>query len=171
MVLFICHYSYATSTAVIPEKRFHSTSLHHALAGSVPRLSTRGTSVLSQTDIYLVVKKGALIQNSCIRSFAGCADLNLAGLLCLVLQDQWSRQWRFSTANQGSAWVYTSRFGNQVPGTVPSWKKKHKWTVPNSSVLYYAVEKRHKMPSSKTAESNEVLYKGKLRNYIYLIIQ
>ncbi len=34
------------TTAVTPEN-FNSTSLHHALAGSAPRLSTRGQSVLS----------------------------------------------------------------------------------------------------------------------------
>ncbi len=81
--LFTCRYSCAASTAVTPEKLFHSASLHHALAGSAPRLSTRGTSVLPQQTTkqpFLVVKKGALIQNSCVRSFAGCADLNLAGL-------------------------------------------------------------------------------------------
>ncbi len=41
-------YSCAASTAVTPEKRFNSASLHHALAGSAPRLSMRGTSVLPQ---------------------------------------------------------------------------------------------------------------------------
>ncbi len=76
-----------------PEKLFHSAWPHQALAGSAPQLSTRGTSVLPQQTtepfqraIFLVVKKGTLIQNSFVRSFTGCADLNLAGLMCLVLQ-------------------------------------------------------------------------------------
>ncbi len=58
--LFTCRYSCAASTAVTPEKLFHSASLHHALAGSAPRLSTRGTSVLPQQTTkqpFLVVKK------------------------------------------------------------------------------------------------------------------
>ncbi len=50
---------------------------------------------------FLVVKKVALIQNSCVRSFTGCADLNLPCLLCLV--SQWCKQWRFSLTNQWSA--------------------------------------------------------------------
>ncbi len=68
------------ATALSPEKRFHSAPLHHALTGSTPRLSTRGTvctsSTDNETDIFWLFKKGALIQNSCVRSFAGCADLN-----------------------------------------------------------------------------------------------
>ncbi len=46
--LFTCHYSGAASTALTPEKLFNSSSLHHTLSGSTPRLSTRGTSVLPQ---------------------------------------------------------------------------------------------------------------------------
>ncbi len=46
--LFTCRYSCAASTAVTPEKLFNSASLHHALAGSAPRLSMRGQSVLPQ---------------------------------------------------------------------------------------------------------------------------
>ncbi len=46
--LFTCRYSCAASTAVTPEKLLNSASLHHALAGSAPWLSTRGTSVLLQ---------------------------------------------------------------------------------------------------------------------------
>ncbi len=90
--LFTYRYSCATSTALTPEKLFHSTSLHQALSGSTPRLSTRGMSVLPQQTtkqpFFWLLKKGALIQNSCIQSFAGCADLNLAGLFCLVSQIQ-----------------------------------------------------------------------------------
>ncbi len=58
--LFTCRYSCAASTAVTPEKVFNSTSLHHALAGSAPRLSTRGQSVLPQQTTkqpFLVVKR------------------------------------------------------------------------------------------------------------------
>ncbi len=46
--LFTCHFSCTASTAVTSEKLFNSASLHHALAGSAPRLSTRGMSVLPQ---------------------------------------------------------------------------------------------------------------------------
>ncbi len=46
--LFTCRYSCTASTAVTPEKLFNSASLHQALAGSAPRLSTRGQSVLPQ---------------------------------------------------------------------------------------------------------------------------
>ncbi len=46
--LFTYRYSCAASTAVTAEKLFHSASLHHALAGSAPWLSTRGMSVLPQ---------------------------------------------------------------------------------------------------------------------------
>ncbi len=45
-----------------------------------------------------LLKKVVLVQKSCVRSFAGCAELNLAGLLGLVSQVR-----RFSPANQGSA--------------------------------------------------------------------
>ncbi len=150
--LCTCHYSCAASTAVTPEKLFHSVSLHQALAGSAPQLSMRGTSVLAQQTMKLfgLLKKGALIQNSCIRSFTGCADLNLAGLLCLVSQVQWRRQWQFSPANQWSAEFYMSCFGN---GTVrlepqPRWYWKctryctqwkpppQKWTVPNHTMQW-----------------------------------
>ncbi len=58
--LFTCRYSCIASTAVTPEKLFNSVSLHHALAGSAPRLSTRGTSVLAQQTTkqpFLVVKR------------------------------------------------------------------------------------------------------------------
>ncbi len=66
-------------------------------------LSVCTSSTDNETAIFWLLKKGALIQSSCVRSFAGCADLNLAGLLCVVLQAQWRRQWRFSPANQWSA--------------------------------------------------------------------
>ncbi len=46
--LFTCRYSCAASTPMTPEKLFHSVSPHQALAGSAPRLSTRGTSALTQ---------------------------------------------------------------------------------------------------------------------------
>ncbi len=69
--LFTCRYSCAASTDVTPEKLFLSASFHQALTGSARRLSTREQSVLPQQTT-----KGALIQNSCVRSFADCADLS-----------------------------------------------------------------------------------------------
>ncbi len=57
--LFTCRYSRAASTAVTPEKRFNSTSLHQALTGSAPRLSTRCTSSTDkETAIFGLFKKG-----------------------------------------------------------------------------------------------------------------
>ncbi len=41
---------------------------------------------LNRQRHFLFVKKGVLIQNSCVRSFARCAYLNLAGLFCLEVQ-------------------------------------------------------------------------------------
>ncbi len=81
--LFTCRYSCAASTAVTPEKRFHSAMLHQALAGSAPRLSTRGQSVLPQITKERCAHSKQLRSS---RSFADCADLNPAGLLCLVPQ-------------------------------------------------------------------------------------
>ncbi len=46
--LFTCRYNCAASTAMTPEKLFNSTLLYHAIAGFVPWLSTKGTSVLPQ---------------------------------------------------------------------------------------------------------------------------
>ncbi len=55
---------------------FHSASLHQALAGAAPRLSTRGMSVLprhtTKQTFFWLLKKGVLIQNRCVRSFTGC---------------------------------------------------------------------------------------------------
>ncbi len=55
----MCRYSSATSTAMTPEKLFNSASLHQALAGSAPRLSTRGTSVSTdnETAIFWLLKE------------------------------------------------------------------------------------------------------------------
>ncbi len=65
-------------------------SPHQALAGSAPRLSTRGMSILPQQttkqNFFWLIQKGAFVQTkvtSAVRSFAGCAGLNLAGI-CLV---------------------------------------------------------------------------------------
>ncbi len=150
--LFKCRYSCAASTAVTPEKLFNSASLHQALAGSTPRLSKRGTSVLPQQT----TKKGALVQNSCVRS-AGCADLNLAGLLCLVHGLVSQVQWRFSPANQWSAefthhvlvtvrlaWNLNRGGTEKSTRYCTQWKPPQKWTIPNRTVPYHAVEKRHK---------------------------
>ncbi len=48
-----------------PEKRLNSASLHQALAGSAPRLSIRGTSVLpKQTTKWRLKKKKSLLGTS-----------------------------------------------------------------------------------------------------------
>ncbi len=73
-----------TSTAMTPEKTFSfriASSSRWILSLAINERNV----CISPTDNE---KKGALIQNSCVRSFAGCADLNQAGLLCLVLQVQ-----------------------------------------------------------------------------------
>ncbi len=87
--LFTCHYWWAASTAVTPERLFNSVSLHRALAGSAPWLLTRGTSVLPKQT----TKQPFLVVYKKVRSFKTVAfeplilaDLNLVGLLCLVCQ-------------------------------------------------------------------------------------
>ncbi len=69
--LFISHYSCATSTAMTPEKRFHSVSLQ-ALAGSAPLLSEECLYFLNRrrNSHVLVVKKGAFVQNMFYPSLA-----------------------------------------------------------------------------------------------------
>ncbi len=61
------------------------------------------SSTDNETAIFWLLKERCAHSNSCARSFAGCAYLNLAALLCLVPQVQWHGQWRFSLANQWSA--------------------------------------------------------------------
>ncbi len=88
---------------------FHSASPHQALAGSAPRLSTRGTSPQQTTkNIFLVETK------RCVRSFTGCADLNLAGICWVYVSCR-----KFSDAvmtifsgQSVISRVYSSRFGN-----------------------------------------------------------
>ncbi len=60
---------------------------------SDPRLSKRGQTSSTDNEKYIfgLLKKGELIQNSCVQPFADWADLNLVGLLCLVLQIQWHK--------------------------------------------------------------------------------
>ncbi len=158
--LFTCRYSCAASTAVTPEKLFNSASLHHALAGSAPRYQREDSLYFlkRQRNSHFLVGKRKVrsFQNSCVLSFAGCADLNLASLLCLVPQVQWCRQWWFSPANQWSAeftchvLVMVRLLGtsaevvlNKVPGTFTQWKTPQKWAILNRTVPYHAVEKRH----------------------------
>ncbi len=144
-------YSCAASTAVTPEKLFlfrvAPSSSRWIRSSAMYERNVCTSSTDHETAIFRFLKKGALIQNSCVRSFSGCADLNLAGLLCLVLQVQWRRQWRFSPANQWSAEftrhvLVTVRFAwnlnwggiKKVPGTryCTQWKTSQKWTVPCS---------------------------------------
>ncbi len=76
--LFKCCYWWAASTAVTPERLFHSVSLHQALAGSAPWLSTRGMSVLPQQT----TKQPFLVVNKKVRSFKIVAfDPSLAMLI------------------------------------------------------------------------------------------
>ncbi len=90
---------------------------------------------------FLVDTKRCICSNkSCVRSFAGCADLNLAGLWVSCRKFSDAVMTIFSGKSVISR-VYTSRFGNgtdrleprpgtyQVPGTVPSGK-------PHKSELY-----------------------------------
>ncbi len=77
-----------------PEKLFHSALPHLALAGFASQLSTRGMSSSStdhDTAIFWLFKvcsfkTVAFIKKkkNFVRSFAGCADLNLAGLAFCV---------------------------------------------------------------------------------------
>ncbi len=88
---------------------------------------------------------------SCVRSFAGCADLNLAGL-CWVSWHKFSDAVMTIFSGQSViSRVYTSCFGNvriawnldrsgtkKVPGTRYStqWKTPQKWTVLNRTMQW-----------------------------------
>ncbi len=96
------------------------------------------------------------LNRSCVRSFAGCADLNLAGRAVeegLVSQVQWCSTDDFlrPISDQQSfhvtvrlAWNLGWGGTKKVPGTRYStqWKTPQKWTAPNRTVPYHAVEKR-----------------------------
>ncbi len=153
--LFTCHC--AASTSVTPEKPFSfrvtPLSSHWIRSSAINERDVCTSSTDNET--LFVVKKGALIQNSCIWSFAGCAYLNLAGLLCFVSQVQWRRQWWFFTANQWSAEftrhvlvTSTEVVLKKVPGTryCTQWKTPQKWIVPNRTVPYRAVPCSGKAP-------------------------
>ncbi len=62
---------------------FPSASRHQALAGSAPRYQReeRLYFLNRQRHCYFVVDANMCVclNRSCVRSFAGCADLNLAG--------------------------------------------------------------------------------------------
>ncbi len=98
-----------------------------------------------------------LFKQSCVRSFAGCADLNLAGRAVeegLVSQVQWrsnddslrpisdQQSLRHVLVTVRIAWNLGRGGTKKVQGT--QWKTPQKWTVPNRTVPYHAVEKRHK---------------------------
>ncbi len=134
--LFTCCYSCAASTAVTPEKLFITSRWIRSSAINERNVCTSSTD--NETAIFWLFKKGALIQNSCVRS-----DLNLAGLLCLVLQVQWRRQWWFSPANQWSAefirhvlvmvrlaWNLGRGGTKKSTRYCTQWKTPQKWTVP-----------------------------------------
>ncbi len=116
-------------------------SPHQALAGSAPRLSTRGTSVLPQQTtkhIFLVDTKRSVCSNErCVRSVAGCADSNLAGICWVSCRKFSDAVMTIFSGQSVISRVYTSHIGNsmdrleprprwykKVPGTVPSGKPR-----------------------------------------------
>ncbi len=87
----------------------------------------------------------------------GCADLNLAGLLCPLSQVQWRRQWLFSPANQWSAeftrhvlvtvlFAWNLGRGGTKKSTMSSGTPPPPHKKVTCTVLYHAVEKRHMWP-------------------------
>ncbi len=87
-------------------KTFNSASLHHAVARTAPRLSTRGQSVLpQQTMKFFWLLKERCAHSKPLRSILRwlCWFKSSGSVLCLVPQVQWRRQWLFSPANQWSA--------------------------------------------------------------------
>ncbi len=101
---------------------FHSASLHQALAGAAPRLSTRGMSVLprqtTKQTFFWLLKKGVLIQNRCVRSFTGwfkssrvyCVSCSKFAVMIVSSQSVISR-------------VYTLWFGNGMVRLEPQPKR------------------------------------------------
>ncbi len=111
----------------------------------------------TKQKFFVDTKRCACSNKSCVRSFAGCADLNLAGI-CWVSCRKFSDAVMMILSGQSViSRVYTSRFGNgygslgtpaevvlkkyQVPGTVPSGKPPK--SEPYHTVPYHAVEKRY----------------------------
>ncbi len=93
-------------------------------AGGVPKATLeRGRSVEfpSEGNRYFLVDTKRLIcsNKSCIRSIAGCADLNLAGL-CWVSCRKFSDLVMMIFSGQSViSRVYTSRFGNGADRLAP----------------------------------------------------
>ncbi len=100
---------------------------------------------------FLVDTKWYVCSNkSCVRSFAGCADLNLAGLCWVACQWATQRSVEFTRhvlVTVRIAWNLGRGDTKKVPGTryCTQWKTPQKWTVLNRTVPYHAVEKRHFM--------------------------
>ncbi len=101
-----------------------------------------------QRNSHFLVVKRKVCSFKTVAFDPSLADLNLAGLLCLVPQVQWCRQWRFPPANQWSA-VYTSRLvmvwfawnlglGGAKKSTryCTQWKTPQKWAVLNRTMQW-----------------------------------
>ncbi len=145
---------------------FHSTSSHQALAGSAPRLSTRGTSVFPQQITKQTFcgwcKKVRLFKQKLRPILRWLCWFKSSGSGCRGgsrVASSVTQYWRFSPANQWSveftrhvlvmvriAWNLSRGGIKKVPGTRYStqWKNPQKLTVLNRTVSYHAVEKRHK---------------------------
>ncbi len=111
--LFTCRYS----TAVTPEKLFNSASLHHTLTGSIPRLSTRGQSVLPQQTTKQ--KEGcALLKERCAHSKQLCSILRClcwfksSGSVVSRAASSMTQAVMIFSGQSVISRVYTSRFGN-----------------------------------------------------------
>ncbi len=153
--LFTCRYSCATSTAVTPEKLFHSASLHQALAGSTPRLSMRRTSVLPQQTMKLLVVKKRCTHSKPLHSILRwlCWFKSSVPVVSHAASSMTQAVTIFSGQSVISR-VYTSRFGNGLVRLEPQprwYWKKYQVLYPvenppkvNRTVPYHAVEKRYK---------------------------
>ncbi len=87
-----------------------------------------------KTAILIDTKRCVCSNKSCIRSFAGCADLNLEGLcwvscrkfseaIMMVMTNQWSVEFTCHIlVTVRIAWNFGRGGTKKVPGTVPSGK-------------------------------------------------
>ncbi len=119
--LFTCCYSCAASTAVTPEKLFHSASLHHLLAGSSPRLSMRGTSVLpqhsctSETAIFWLLKERCAHSKQLRLILRWLCWFKSSGSVVSCAASSMAQAVMIFSGQSVISRVYTSHFGN---GTV-----------------------------------------------------
>ncbi len=146
--LFTCRYSRAASTAVTPEKRFNSTSLHQSLTGELLGYQQDVLPQQTKKQPFLsCLKKGA--HSKQLRSILRwlCWFKSSGSVVSRVARSMTQTVTIFSGQSVISR-VYTSRFGNgtasleprrykkKVPGTVTLWKTPQMWTVLNHTMQW-----------------------------------